>query len=337
MITVIAEFFNTISCLLGLGVLIFVIVALFSPFESMKWWAGWTDHGLEPELEKIALPELLPDAKTDADHYGVYLTGIGGFGGGYLANREIKFLDRIDKKLPGNVVIVRDVFPFSVSNNPLSGERMLKRMWDWIHAQQLENPAHLSTLIIVIRNMLQVAISGDSRYGPLNNFGVAREVARSLMRHGYRPGSGKSITLIGYSGGGQISVGITRYLKKAFQAPVQVIALGGVMSDDPGFEELDHLYQVIGGKDFFPGVGVKLFPRRWPIVPFRFSHWNKIKHDGRVTDINPGDLVYHVGGEDYFSEDGKLPNNQTFMDKTLEIVVDVLTNNTEKYKNGSRE
>jgi hypothetical protein len=180
--------------------------------------------------------------------------------------------------------------------------------------------------------MLQVAVSGDSRYGPLNNYGVARSVALGLLSRGYQIGDGKPITLLGYSGGGQISVGIARYLKKAFQVPIQIVTFGGVMSDDPGFDEVDHLYQVIGGKDFFPGTGVALYPRRWPIVPYQFSHWNRIKHEGRVTDINPGDEVYHVGGEDYFSEDGKLPNGQTFMDKTLEIVVDVLTGNTEKYK-----
>ncbi len=45
----ISGFLNTIFCLLGLGLLLFLIAGLFAPFESMKWWAGWTDHGLEPE------------------------------------------------------------------------------------------------------------------------------------------------------------------------------------------------------------------------------------------------------------------------------------------------
>ncbi len=81
--TLITEFFNTIYCLLGLGLVVFLIVALLSPFESMKWWAGWTEHGLdpEPEPETLASFELLPGARTDADHHVVYLTGIGGFGG----------------------------------------------------------------------------------------------------------------------------------------------------------------------------------------------------------------------------------------------------------------
>jgi hypothetical protein len=159
-------------------------------------------------------------------------------------------------------------------------------------------------------------------------------VAFSLLRHGYPAGSGKPITLIGYSGGGQISIGITRYLHKAFDAPVRIIGLGGVMSNDAGFEVLSHLYQIIGGKDFFPKTGMVLYPLRWPIVPYSF--WNRAVREGRVTTINPGDQVYHVGGDDYFSNNGKLPNGQSFMEKTTEIVTDILNGHVEKYKNGSK-
>ena len=96
------------------------------------------------------------------------------------------------------------------------------------------------------------------------------------------------------------------------------------------WDSVEHLYQIIGGKDFFPAAGIVLYPRRWPIVPY--SHWNKIKRDGRVTTINPGDTVYHVGGEDYYSVTGKLPNGQSFMDKIVEIVTDILNGETEKYR-----
>ncbi len=321
---------DSIFCLLGLGLILFFIAGFFAPFESMRWWAGWTERGLEPDVETPeTVQEKLP-AASSAEHFVVYLTGIGGFSGDYLAAREIEFLDRLQGKFDDDMVLISDVFPFAVGNNPLNGERLFKGMWDWVHARQLANNMDVTTFLICARNALQVAVSGDSRYGPLNNYGIAHEVGVSLLRHGYPTGSGKPITLIGYSGGGQISIGITRYLHQAFDAPVQIISLGGVMSDDPGFEMVDHLYQVIGGKDFFPKTGEVIFPRRWPIMPH--SHWNKIKRDGRVTTINPGELVYHVGGEDYFSNDGKLDTGQTFMDKTLEIVTDVISGNTKKYQ-----
>ena len=323
--------FESIFCLLGLAVILAIIAGMFAPFESMRWWAGWTDHGLDPEPdpEDAPAPELVPGANPDAEHFVVYLTGIGGFSGDYLAEREIEFINRLKDQFGDDIVIVRDVFPFAVGNNPLNGERLTKGLWDWVHARQLVNNMDVSTFLICARNALQVAVSGDSRYGPLNNYGVAREVAISLQKHGYQPGSGKRITLIGYSGGGQISIGINRYLTKAFLAPVQIVSVGGVMSDDPGFDTVEHLYQIIGGKDFFPTAGVVLFPRRWPVMPH--SHWNKIKRDGRVTTINPGEEVYHVGGEDYYSVDGKLPDGQSFMDKVVEIVSDVLKGDTQKY------
>src|SRR5262245_19702021 len=124
---------NTIFCLLGLGIFLFLVAGLFAPFESMKWWAGWTDHGLEPEQKVPQLPELLPNANTQAEHYVVYLTGIGGFSADYLADREIEFLNRLQTAFGDKIVIVRDIFPFSVSNNPLNGEGLFRGMWSWIH------------------------------------------------------------------------------------------------------------------------------------------------------------------------------------------------------------
>src|SRR5262245_29304038 len=108
---------NTVFCLLGLGIVLFLIAGLFAPFESMKWWAGWTDHGLEPEQKASQMPDLLPDANTEAELYAVYLTGIGGFSGDYLADREIEFLNRTQEAFGNKPVLVSDVFPFSVSNN----------------------------------------------------------------------------------------------------------------------------------------------------------------------------------------------------------------------------
>ena len=63
-------------------------------------------------------------------------------------------------------------------------------------------------ILINVRNIMQVAVSADPRYGPIYSLGVAKEIARSLARHGYQLGSQKPIFLIGFSGGGQVSVGL---------------------------------------------------------------------------------------------------------------------------------
>lgn len=310
--------FNPLFSLLSLALLLVFVMALVSPFEALGWWSGWSQRHLEQEAGDDSLP-LEPKTQAEADHYVVYLTGIGGFSGEYLATREITFLQRLEEELPGQSVIVRDVFPYSVTNNPLSGERQLTWLWQWLHKRQLKNPNDVWVFVIVLRNLFQVAISSDPRYGPINNLGVAREIGRSLLQTGYQPGSGKAITLIGYSGGGQISVGVARYLNKAFEAPIRIFSLGGVIGDDPGIDEVEHLYQITGAKDFFPGVGDFFFPGHWPLLSY--SPWNKAKRQGRITVIDPGPTVTHVGGADYFSESVKLPTGQSHMDRTLEIIV----------------
>ncbi|MCB0164205.1 MAG: CAAX protease [Anaerolineae bacterium] len=313
---------NPLFSLLFWGFILIIILAFISPFEALGWWAGWNKRQLE--TESLAPPTLEPDAQPDADYYVVYLTGIGGFSGAWLGDREAHFLDLLAERLPGQTVIVRDVFPFSVSNNPLNGERLLTRLWNWIHKRQIKNSADIFTFFIVIRNLFQVAISSDPRYGPINNLGVAQEISRSLLEKGYQPGSGKTITLIGYSGGAQVSLGVTRYLHRTLEAPVQIFTFGGVMSDDPGLDDAEHLYQLIGGKDFFPKVGAIFFAGRWPLLSY--SHWNKAQSQGRISAIDAGANVVHTGATDYFSQTAALPDGQSHMDHSIEIISGVMSN-----------
>ena len=105
--SLISGFFETIFCLLGLGLLLFLIAGFFAPFESLKWWAGWTDHGLEPAEEPSQLLESLPETNTQADHFVVYLTGIGGSSG--LAEgtaRIIRDPADVDKALSREEILV---------------------------------------------------------------------------------------------------------------------------------------------------------------------------------------------------------------------------------------
>jgi hypothetical protein len=152
---------------------------------------------------------------------------------------------------------------------------------------------------------------------------VAREISRSLLQKGYQPGSGKTITLIGYSGGAQVALGVTRYLHKTFEAPIRIFTFGGVMADDPGLDDVEHLYQLIGGKDFFPKIGKICFPGRWPLL--FYSPWNKAKSQGRISAIYPGSQIIHSGPTDYFSQTATLPDGQTHMDRSVEIISGIIT------------
>ncbi|MBE9192384.1 hypothetical protein IQ230_18920 [Gloeocapsopsis crepidinum LEGE 06123] len=92
------------------------------------------------------------------------------------------------------------------------------------------NPAALLGLLVNLRNTIIVAVSSDKRYEPIYNQGIAQVVFDGLVERGYQPGSGLPITLIGYSGGGEMSVAAAPYLKRSTGASIDVISLSGVMS-----------------------------------------------------------------------------------------------------------
>ncbi len=220
-----------------------------------------------------------------------------------------------------DAVIVDNVFPFSVTNNPLNGERQLAWLWQKIHNSRMRGQATILSGLIFVRNLLQVGVSGDPRYGPIYNAGVAREIGRSLIRHGYEIQSGKPIAVMGWSGGGQIAIGVARYINQAFETPVDVVSIGGVMADDPGIGYVNRLIHLQGSKDHFPDLGKILYPGRWPFLSN--TAWNQAKRSGIIEVYDPGP-VHHTGRKDYFDRHATLPNGQSYLDKTVELIVTAL-------------
>lgn len=309
-------FLEPLTCLIALAFLLLVGMALLAPFESLGWWAGWTKRDMKPEIPL----EELSHAGDPAALYIVYLTAIGGISAD-LSSREKRFLDHLEEAYPEKVVIIDDVFPFSATNNPLNGERPLAWLWQRMHNSRLGGKASGFAVLIFVRNLFQVAVSGDPRYGPIYNFGVARELTRSLIRHGYPPGSGIPIAVMGWSGGGQIAVGVAPYLREALGAPVYVVSIGGVMSDDPGLDQVDHLYHLQSSEDPFPRITEVLYPGRWRIM--RHSHWYRAEDAGRISVIDPGPMR-HTGKGDYLDRNTILPNGQSNLDRTIDVIVHAL-------------
>jgi len=315
--------FDSFFLLFGLGLLLVFAMALLSPLEALGWWAGWSKRQLEPDTpdEEASLPS---SQETPAEHYAIYLTAIGGISTEDLSGRERHFLEGLEKRLP-DLTIVSDVFPFSVTNNPLNGERQFAWLWQKLHNLRMGRDGgplrFVLPMLIFVRNLFQVGVSGDPRYGPIYNVGIAKEILLSLLRHGYPLDSGEAITLMAWSGGGQIAVGAAHYLHKSLQAPVRVVSIGGVIADDPGIAYVDHLYQITGSKDNFPLIGDILYPGRWPLL--RYSAWNQAKQGGKISFINPGP-IHHTGKNDYFDRRATLPNGQSYLDKTIEIAADAI-------------
>ena len=303
--------------LILLGLLLIFVMALLSPLETLNWWAGW-GHETGKEIDPAAPPEHAP--AEDVAYYAVYLTAIGGISAEDISYREQRFLDKLQARLP-RLRLIHDVFPFSVTNNPLNGERQLSWLWQKLHNSRMKKSGFILAGLIFVRNLLQVAVSGDPRYGPMYNVGVAKEIGQSLLRQGYTPGSGIPIFVMGWSGGGQIAIGAARYLREAFVAPVYVISIGGVMADDPGISYVEHLYHLNGTKDRFPKIGEILYPGRWPFL--KYTAWNQAKQNGKISVIVPGPMV-HTGRRDYFDRKATLPDGQTYLDKTVEIISGII-------------
>jgi hypothetical protein len=307
-----------VTLIVGALVLIFISAAL-APMESLGWWAGW--GGKAPGEKDIGGLTRPPEAEAipEAEHYIVYLSGIGAISGTSIPDEEYPFLGELKRRLPTTKVI-DDVYPYSVTNSGLTGQRAFARTWRWIEGLRLKNPNSMLAMIVNLRNIFQLFVSADRRYGPIYNLGIANEIWRGLLRHGYRPGNGKPITLIGWSGGGQIAIGSVTYLASV-PAPIRVISLGGMLSDDIGFNRVNHLWHLFGEKDQLQALGQRLFAGRWSMMPK--SPWNRALAAGKITMIPLGPYN-HNGKENYFDMESKLPDGRSFGEKTLDTIRGVL-------------
>ena len=307
-----------LSLLLDAGRIIgiaLIFAGLLAPFEALGWWAGWYDK--QGNTTTLSLDtKVTPVISTaTAPQYVVYLDGIGksSFKSSF---RVAKFLERLEESLSTDYVLIKDIIPYSVFNLPLTIDRPLARLWRWI-----EEKGKLEVLVL-LRNMFQVAVSVDSRYGPIYNRGTAQIIIHRLLSSGYQPGSGALITLVGYSGGGQISLGATPYLKKVLAAPIEVISLAGVLSGNTEVTQLEHLYHLVGKKDLVANLVPYLFPQRWSLISW--SNWNLAKSRGEISFISLG-KVGHDSANGPLDETAILSDGCNHLERTLSIVLRILT------------
>ena len=289
-------------------ILLLLLILMLSPLESLSWWAGWSTTAEMP------LPSDVPYAgEEEAGHYIVFLTGIGGFSSTKFLPEERAFLDQLADALP-YVRVVDDVYPYTTRDLGLEEGRPLSWLWrSLIQKKQERRPVGF---VINLRNLLQVLVSADPRYGLIYSEGIANIVLRALHRHHYRFGSGVPVTLIGYSGGGEMAISAVNPLKLALRAPVRVISLGGVMGNDPSMDDVDHLYHLYGRRDRIQQIGAVIFPGRWRWA-WR-SAWNRARLDGRVTPIYMGDIG-HNGPGGYLDAEA-MYDGETHLARTVRVI-----------------
>lgn len=301
---------------LGLILVGIFIWGALSPFEVMGWWAGWFgdkiyDGGVEPGPAQRQI-------RHDPGGYLVFMSGIGKATGETLSYRENTFLGKLAQTVP-NLVIISDLFPYSVNNLPLTGQPFFARIWRWALQRKLNGPV-LAGYLINVRNIWQLMISADKRYGPMYNQALAQVLLDGLLRYGYRPEQRRPIFVMGYSGAGQLAVGPVAYLKEWLDSPVYIITLGGVFVSDPSMDVVDHFYDLRGDKDIIHNYGY-LAPGRWPFTVA--SEWNRARRQGRITTVNLGPMD-HTGRNGYLDHKTFLPDGTSYLESTVEGVARIL-------------
>ena len=301
--------------LIGLGAVTLLVTAAFSPLETLSWWAGWT----EQELDDDGSAQTFSSEGKQHGPFVIYLSGIASISGQFLIPREKAFIRGLKTRLP-NATIIDDVFPYSPSGvHLIASPRRFEQMWRWLQKLKLQGRRSILSALINIRNVYQVAISADHRYGPIYNQGAAQVIEDALLKAGYAPNGGAPIIIIGYSGGSQIAVGAATFLKARLSAPIDVISIGGVIASDPGLHAVRHVHHIFGDGDNVRRFGSLMFPERWGLM--RHSEWNTAKRDGRISFHRMNDMA-HAGPQGYFGlpKRNGISNNQRTLDEVVNIL-----------------
>ncbi|MBD2426939.1 CAAX protease [Phormidium sp. FACHB-1136] len=307
--------------LVGMGVIALLLTILLMPLETLGWWAGWYGDPVQATAKNLgSFQEPMAD-DTAISHYVVYLDGIGQSTFDYLPDVE-QFLDELAQTLPDDIQIIRGLMPYSPMNRPLTSEdRPFSWFWNWVNRLKASRKGSMLAFLINLRNIFVVWISADQRYGPIYNRGTAQVIYNSLINHGYPPHGGVPITLIGFSGGGQISMGAVPYLKEALPAPIDLISIAGVFSGNNNILKLEHIYHLVGDQDKIERLGPIFFPKRWKLMGL--SYWNRSKRLGKVSLINLGPVGHEVPGG-VMDPERVLPDGRTALQQTVQWVAEIL-------------
>jgi len=304
--------------LVEIGFVALIIAALLSPLEALGWWAGWYGDQVQTTQLPGTVENLVP-ADTQISRYIVYLDGIGQSEYTYSPEAE-EFLQKLGAALP-DMVLIRGIMPYSVLNRSLTSDRPFSWFWQLVDWLRVKHSLGILGMLINIRNMLVVAVSADRRYGPIYNQGMAQLIYNSLIDHGYKPGSGVPITLLGFSGGGEISMGAAPLLKQVLDAPMDIISMAGVFCGQNNILRLEHIYHLVGDKDPVERLGPILFPKRWKLM--FLSYWNRAKQRGAVTVISLGPVGHQTPGG-VLDPHQTLPDGRTHLQQTLDWVTGIL-------------
>lgn len=308
-----------IGTLIIILIAIMLVAAALAPLESLAWWA-WNNDNLK-DLDQLYKKQPSANSRR-SNHYLIYFSGIGAISGTSVPQEEYPFLAALQKRLP-KTTLISNIYPYSMTNNGLTSERMFAKLWKMLEKRRFKNPNTILAMLVNMRNTFQLFVSSDPRYGPIYNFGIARLIYQELLKNGYQAGSKVPITIVGWSGGGQIALGAATYLAQT-GSPLRVISIGGMLSDDIGLSKIGKLWHLFGTKDPIQAMGKYLFAGRWPGAVT--SQWHQAMRLDKIEMIELGPHV-HMGKGNYFDLHTNLPGQKlTFGQKTLDVITKIIIN-----------
>jgi hypothetical protein len=299
--------------LLGIGGVL-ALAAMAVPLSVLVWWSGWSRRADAVPRTPVTAA-VVPHASGP---FLVYFSGVGDISDVYQSRYEDELLDAVAARVEG-LVVITDVFGFSVDNLSMTSQRRLGWFWTWVNDVRLRKNSPLKRvgLLINLRNILHISVSADARYGPIYNYGVAEMALQSLVRHGYRLGSGAPVTLLGFSGGGQIALATGGYVQATLRAPVQVITMGGIMNANPSLRTISRLTLLYGTGDRIQRLPGWIFPTRWPL--FQNSDWNRARKMGKIQPICLGPMS-HTKRNSYLDGTVYVPDGRSYRDVTADAI-----------------
>lgn len=308
--------------LLTLAVVILLVWGTLSPVGTLVWWLqeGAESLGFTKKKPKQLLPQNESTAVAKSapiNCYIVFLTGVGDFSADQLTPGEETFLNLLVQEHK-NCVVVSDVFPYSVANESLGGERFLAPLWRF--ANEADGWLNVADVLIKIRNLWRFAISADNRYGPVYNRGIALAIFEQMNAANPVKLSGEKpfkIILVGTSGGAQVALGAVPYLEQWLpKAQLIVVSVGGVFAGTDGFNAADRVYHLQGRQDWIEDIGSIIFPSRWSWTVG--SPFNQARRQGDYKVYSSGPHA-HDGAKGYFGLK-LIEDNVRYVDLTVQEV-----------------
>lgn len=270
-----------------LGLLLIPISGVISVTSQFAFWRGWLG-GLPQPGDIFAGLAGAPPGTAETRCTIVYLDGI------HQSERDhpprvAAFLALLESRLPSHVRLFKGLETYTVTTARLADDAGGSWFWRRLFALQEHHPnawvGLICAVLVQANNVIKVGISSDRRYGPILNYELALKVAQRLADQGFLPGPDpggrpQELVLLGYSGGGEMAMGMAEYLRRICRCPVRIMTFCGVFSGNQLLEQVGEIAMIVGDRDPVAAFGRIAYPGRSPLLPL--SNWNKAVKRGQV-------------------------------------------------------